>query len=84
MKRLDSILLLRDVLFIKIALVQFSMLLVFFSSEELSEEFRLSTLRDKLGNIYHCVDYINNNGTPDYVMFSKLSFSLDFIHSNFK
>lgn len=55
-----------------------------FKTEELSEELRLSTRRDKLGNIYHCVDYINNNGTPDYVMFSHLSSALDFIHSNFK
>ena len=53
-------------------------------TEELSEELRLSTRRDKLGNIYHCIDYINNNGTPDYVMFTKLSSALDFIHSNFK
>ena len=55
-----------------------------YKTEELSEELRLSTRRDKLGNIYHCVDYVNANGTPDYVMFSKLSSALDFIHSNFK
>lgn len=55
-----------------------------FKTEELSEVLCLSIRRDKLGNIYHCVDYVNANGTSDYVMFSHLSSALDFIYSNFK
>lgn len=55
-----------------------------YKTEELSEELRLSTRRDKLGNIFHCVDFCNNDGSMDYVMFSKLSSALDFINSNFK
>lgn len=55
-----------------------------YKTEELSEELRLSTHRDKLGNIFHCVDFCSNDGSKDYVMFSKLSSALDFINSNFK
>lgn len=43
-----------------------------YKTEELPEVFGFSTCRDKLGNIYHGVDYFNYNGTPDYVLFCSL------------
>lgn len=55
-----------------------------FKTEELCEELRLSTRRDNFDNIYHCVDFVNNIGKSDYVMFAHLSSALDFIYSNFK
>lgn len=56
----------------------------FYNSEEHSQDLVLSTRSDKLGNIYHYVEYRNSDGSKDYARFEHLSSALDFIHSNFK
>lgn len=56
----------------------------FYKTEEKSKDLVLTTRSDQLGNICHCVEYLNNDGTQDYAMFTHLSSALDFIHSNFK
>lgn len=56
----------------------------FYNSTEEQRELTLSTRSDKLGNIYHYVEYLNNDDTKDYARFEHLSSALDFIHSNFK
>lgn len=55
-----------------------------YSSEIKEELLTLSTRCDKLGNIYHYVEYQNNDGSPGYARFSNLSSAMDFISSNFK
>lgn len=55
-----------------------------YSSEEVTKELSISTRSDKLGNIFHYVEYLNNDGSSDYARFEHLSSALDFIHSNFK
>ena len=57
---------------------------LFYQSEENQKDLVLSTRSDKLGNVLHCVEYLNNDGSKDYAFFSHLSSALDFIHSNFK
>lgn len=57
-----------------------------FKTDVESVDISLSTRSDKLGNIYHCVEYPDEN-TPSgksYVMFSHLSSALDFIQTNFR
>lgn len=49
-----------------------------------SNDLTLTTRADKCGNVYHCVEYIDNNDVPQYAMFSRLDSALDFIHTNFK
>lgn len=56
----------------------------FYKTEEESKELILSTRSDSLGNVFHCVEYLNNDGSRDYALFTKLTSALDFIHSNFK
>lgn len=56
----------------------------YYKTEENTKELVLSTRSDSLGNVFHCVEYLNNDGTKDYALFSKLSLALDFINSNFK
>lgn len=55
-----------------------------FNSEEVTQELKLSTRCDKLGNIFYCVEFNDNDGNRDYATFQHLSSSLDFIQSNFK
>lgn len=55
-----------------------------YNSEEVSVNLTLSTRRDKFGDIFHCVEYVNNSGLKDYAVFNHLSSALDFIQSNFK
>lgn len=56
----------------------------YYKTEENTKELVLSTRSDSLGNIFHCVEYLNTDGTKDYALFGKLSSALDFINSNFK
>ena len=56
---------------------------LFYKTEELAQDLRLSTRRDKLGNIFHCVEFYDNDNVPNYSFFVHLSSALDFIHSNF-
>ena len=57
---------------------------LFYQSEENQKDLVLSTRSDKLGNVLHCVEYLNNDGSKDYAFFHQLSSALDFINSNFK
>lgn len=45
---------------------------------------KLSTRSDKFGNIFHVVEYLDNNHDKQYCFFKHLSSALDFIQSNFK
>lgn len=56
---------------------------IFYKTEEV-KGLKLSTRRDVVGNIWHVVEYSNNDNLTDYAFFEKLSSALDFIHSNFK
>ena len=56
----------------------------FYSSEEQSKDLVLSTRTDKCGNVYHYVEFKNNDHSFSYARFNHLSSALDFIHSNFK
>lgn len=56
----------------------------FYSSEEHSKDLVLSTRSDKLGNVYHYVEFKNNDDSFSYARFNHLSSALDFISSNFK
>ena len=57
---------------------------IFYKTEEVNKDLTLSTRRDAVGNIWHVVEYSNNDNSTDYAFFEKLSSALDFIHSNFK
>lgn len=57
---------------------------LFYQSEENQNDFVLSTRYDKLGNVFHCVEYLNYDGSKDYAFFHQLSSAVDFINSNFK
>lgn len=57
---------------------------LFYHTEEQVKELVLSTRTDKLGNIFHCVEYVDNNGKNEYAMFKNLSSALDFVQTNFK
>ena len=46
---------------------------LFYKTEELAQDLRLSTRRDKLGNIFHCVEFYDNNNEPNYSFFVHLS-----------
>lgn len=54
-----------------------------YKTVERSQSLSLTTRSDKLGNILHCVEYTNNEGSRDYVMFKHLSSVIDFISTNF-
>lgn len=56
---------------------------IFYKTEEVNKDLTLSTRRDNLGNIWHVVEYCNNDSSSDYAFFEHLSSALDFIHSNF-
>lgn len=57
---------------------------LFFKTEELTQDLRLSTRVDKLGNVFHVVEYFDSDDKPNYsFFFVHLSSALDFIHSNF-
>lgn len=47
-------------------------------------ELKLTTRSDKLGNIFHVVEYLDNQHLKQYAFFMHLSSALDFISSNFK
>ena len=55
-----------------------------YNSEEQEKLLTLSTRCDKLGNVYHYVEYFENDGTQNYARFAHLSSAMDFISSNFK
>lgn len=55
-----------------------------YQSEEQTKNIVLSNWSNKLGEVFHVVEYLNNDGSKDYAFFSHLSSALDFIHSNFK
>lgn len=55
----------------------------FYNTFEDKKELVLSTRSDKLGNVFHYVQYYNADGSSDYVRFSHLSSAMDFINSNF-
>lgn len=55
-----------------------------YNSVERQQLLTLTTRADKLGNIFHVVEYSNNDGSKDYACFAHLSSALDFIQSNFK
>lgn len=55
-----------------------------YNSDEQEKLLTLSTRSDKLGNVYHYVEYCENDGTNNYARFAHLSSALDFINSNFK
>lgn len=55
-----------------------------YQTEETTKDLVLSTRSNKLGEILHCVEYLNNDGLKDYAFFKNLSSALDFISSNFK
>lgn len=55
-----------------------------FNTDEEQKELVLSTRSDKLGNIFHYVEFLNNDGSKDYARFIHLSSALDFINSNFQ
>lgn len=57
---------------------------LFYQTEEQVKDLVLSTRTDKLGNILHCVEYLNNDGNKDYALFHNLSSAIDFIQTNFK
>lgn len=56
---------------------------LFYKTEELKQNLRLSTRVDKLGNVFHVVEYFDSDDKPNYSFFVHLSSALDFIHSNF-
>ena len=56
---------------------------LFYKTEELNQDLRLSTRVDKLGNVFHVVEYFDSDDKPNYSFFVHLSSALDFIHSNF-
>lgn len=56
----------------------------FYSSEEQSKDLVLFTRADKFGNVYHYVEFKNNDDSFSYARFGHLSSALDFINSNFK
>lgn len=57
---------------------------LFYQTEEQVKDLVLSTRSDKMGNILHCVEYLNIDGSKDYAMFKNFSSALDFIQTNFK
>lgn len=59
---------------------------LFYKTDENDKVLSLSTRSDKLGHVYHCVEFPSDNSEigKDYAMFSHLSSALDFIQTNFK
>lgn len=55
-----------------------------YNSVENSSILSLTTRRDKVGNVFHVVEYFNNDNSKDYACFKHLSSALDFIDSNFR
>lgn len=55
-----------------------------YNSEHDKDIIKLSTRCDKMGNIFHCVEYHHPRNGSSYVTFEKLASALDFIHSNFR
>ena len=45
---------------------------------------KLTSRRDKLGNLFHVVDYSNADGVSSYACFERLESAMDFIYSNFR
>lgn len=56
---------------------------IMYKTVERSQALSLTTRADKLGNIFHCVEYTNHEGVRDYAMFKHLSSAMDFISTNF-
>ena len=50
---------------------------LFYQTEEESKDLSLTTRTDKLGNVLHCVEYLNNDGSKDYAFFTHLSSALE-------
>lgn len=57
---------------------------LFYKTEEVKQDITLTTRRDKLGNVFHVVEYVDNHDKSDYAFFTHLSSALDFIQSNFR
>lgn len=55
-----------------------------YNTEIVDKLLSLSTRSDKLGNIYHYVEYQDTDGSENYARFNNLASALDFISSNFK
>lgn len=55
-----------------------------YNSEVKENLLTLTTRVDKVGNVYHYVEYQDNDGSNNYARFSNLSSAIDFISSNFK
>lgn len=51
----------------------------FFKSEKVSDVIKLTSRRDKLGNIHYYVEYDGDR----YCRFKHLSSAIDFVESNF-
>lgn len=57
-----------------------------YKTSELTKDLVLTSRSDKRGNVYHCVEYPDDNSPSgmSYAMFQNLSSALDFIQTNFK
>lgn len=55
-----------------------------YNSEEVRPILSVSMRRDKLGNMFHCVEWSQADGSKAYATFTHMSSVLDFIENNFK
>lgn len=55
-----------------------------YNSEEVNHELKVCMRRDKLGNLFHCVEWLQDDGQKAYCCFNHMSSVLDFIDSNFR
>ena len=56
----------------------------FYRSDEVQKVLSVSMCKDRLGNMFHCVQWVDDDGREVYCTFSHFSSVLDFIESNFK
>lgn len=54
------------------------------NTEHEKDILKLSTRSDKLGNVFHFVEYSHPIHGSSYVTFQRLESALDFIQSNFR
>lgn len=59
---------------------------LFYKTDEVSKDLCLTTRKDKFGNVFHCVEYPDNDTESgrNYAMFKNLSSALDFVQTNFR
>lgn len=55
-----------------------------YNSEHLEDVVKLTSRSDKLGNVFHCVEYWHPRHGSSYVTFERLESAFDFINSNFR